>query len=222
MAKETPTVDARRRERLGTRYAQRIRREGRLPAVIYGHGVDPTPVSLDQKETLHLLHQGNHVLNVRIEGGAEETCLVKELQFGYLGDNVIHLDLTRVDLDEVVEVGVHLRFVGTPEGAKKPGAIVHYELTELPVRCKVRDIPEDIRVDLSKMGEELRARELELPAGAALAVGPEDVIARIELILEVAEGEAAAVEGAAAQPEVITERKVEEGEGAGDKKEKKG
>jgi len=222
MAKETPTVVARRRERLGSRYAQRVRREGRLPAVIYGHGATPTPVSLDQKETLQLLHQGNHVLNVRIEDGAVETCLVKELQFGYLGDNVIHLDLTRVDLDEVVEVSVHMRFVGTPEGAKKPGAIVHYEFTELPVTCKVRDIPEDLRVDLSKMSDVLLARDLEMPAGVTVALTPDHVIARIELIQEMAEGEAVAVEGSGTQPEVITERKLEEGEAGGDKKEKKG
>ena len=222
MSKETPTVVARRRDRLGSRYAQRVRREGRLPAVIYGHGTQPMPVSFDEKETLTLLHDGNHVLNVKVEGGEVETCLVKELQFGYLGDNVIHIDLTRVDLDEIVEVSVHLRFVGTPEAAKKPGAIVHHEFTELPVTCKVRDIPEDIKVDLSKMGESLLAREIEMPAGVSLAVAADQVVSRIEMIQEMVEGEAAAVEGATSQPEVITERKVEEGEaGAADKKEKK-
>lgn len=219
MAHETPTVVAQRRDRLGSRYAQRIRRDGRLPAVIYGHKTDPVHVSLDEKETLGHLRHGSHVLNVQIEGGSVETCLVKELQFGYLGDNVIHVDLARVDLDEEVSVGVHLRFIGTPEGAKKPGAIVHHNFTELPVICRVRDIPEEIKVDLSGMREAMLASELSLPAGVRLDIAGEDVVARIELVLETAEGEAVAVEGAGTQPEVITERKLEEGEG--DKKEKK-
>lgn len=219
MAHETPTLAATRRERLGTRYARRERQSGRLPAVIYGHKTDPIAILLDEKQTLSLLHHGTHVVNVQIEGGATETCLVKELQFGFLGDNVIHVDLARVDLDEEVEVSVHLRFLGTPEAAKKPGSIVHYELTELPVRCKVRDIPDEIRVDLGGMGDSLPAKDVQLPAGVRLDVAPNEIVARIELVLDVAEGEAAAVEGTAAQPEVITEKKVD-GE-AGDAKEKK-
>lgn len=219
MAHETPTVVAQRRDRLGSRYAQRIRREGRLPAVIYGHETDPVHVSLDEKETLGHLRHGSHVLNVQIEGGAVETCLVKDLQFGFLGDNVIHIDLARVDLDEEVSVGVHLRFIGTPEAAKKPGAIVHYNFTELPVICRVRDIPEEIKVDLSSMGESLLASDLTLPAGVRLDIEAEDVVARIEVVLEAADGEAAVVEGSGTQPEVITERKLEEGDA--DKKDKK-
>ncbi|MFO0874791.1 MAG: 50S ribosomal protein L25 [Phycisphaerales bacterium] len=224
MPHDTPTVIARKRDRLGSRYAQRIRRDGRLPAVIYGHKSNPVAVSLDEKETLGLLKHGIHVVNVQIEGGETETCLVKELQFGYLGDNVIHVDLTRVDLDEEVHVSVHLRFVGTPEAAKKPGVIITYDVTELPVVCKVRDIPGEIKVDISHMGDVLLAKEVALPAGVRVDLEASDIIARIELIQEMAEGEAAVVEGTGTQPEVITERKLEgEGEAAGDKdkKEKK-
>ncbi len=220
MANDTPTLKATRRERLGTRYARRDRKAGGLPAVIYGHKTDPVAILLDEKQTLSLLHHGAHVINVQVEGGATETCLVKELQFGFLGDNVIHVDLTRVDLDEEVQVSVHLRFIGTPEAAKKPGTIVHYEITELPVRCKVRDIPGDIRVDIGGMGESMAAKELTLPAGVTLDVAPTEMIARIETVLDVADGEAAAVEGAGAGPEVITERKVD-GEGGDAGKEKK-
>lgn len=223
MSHSTPTVIARKRDRLGSRYTQRVRREGRLPAVIYGHKSDPLPVTLDEKETLGLLRHGAHVLNVQIEGGQVETCLVKELQFGYLGDNVIHVDLARVDLDEEVHVNVHIRFVGTPEAAKKPGVIVNYDVTELPVVCKVRDIPEEIKVDLSHMGDMFVAKDITVPAGVRIDLEPTDIIARIELIAELVEGEAAAVEGAAVQPEVITEKKLEEGEAgaAGDKADKK-
>ena len=93
---DTPTISATSRERTGTRYSQRLRKQGRLPAVIYGHKKTPISVSVDEKEILTLLHSGAHVLEVKVEGGSKETCLVKDLQFGYLGDNVIHVDFARV------------------------------------------------------------------------------------------------------------------------------
>lgn len=209
MSHETPTVNASPRERLGSRYAQRLRRDGRLPAVIYGHKSDPVAVHMDEKETLSLLRHGIHVMNVQIEGGPVETCLVKDLQFGYLGDNVIHLDLARVDLDEEVDVSVHIRYVGTPEAARKPGTIVHYDITELPVRCRVRDIPDEIKVDISAMIESLAVNEITLPDNVHTSLDPETTLTRIETVLETDEdGEAAAIEGGS-QPEVITERKDE-------------
>ena len=70
------------------------------------------PIHIDEKEILTLLQHGAHVLSVTVEGGKTETCLVKELQFGYLGDNVIHVDFARVKLDEEVRVQVRLNFVG--------------------------------------------------------------------------------------------------------------
>ncbi|MCA9284344.1 MAG: 50S ribosomal protein L25 [Phycisphaerales bacterium] len=220
MQHETPTIVANKREHLGSRYAQRLRREGKLPAVIYGHKTDPIPVSVDEKSTLGLIRHGVHVLNVSIDGSTTETCLVRELQFGYLGDNVIHLDLSRVDLDEIVEVSVHLRFVGTPEAARKPGSIVTHDITELPVRCKVRDIPEEIKVDLGSMGMTLLASAISLPAGVSLAVEPNDIVCRVEAVVEEeAAGEAVEAEAEPTTPEVIGEKEKEANEAKeGDKK----
>jgi large subunit ribosomal protein L25 len=207
---ETPTLSAQTRERLGSRYSQRLRKEGRLPAVIYGHKSNPVAVSLDEKETLTILKHGTHVINIKMGEGPAETCLVKDLQFGYLGDNVIHVDLARVDLDEEVEVNVHLHYIGTPESAKKPGAILTYDITELEVRCKVRDIPEEIRVDLSLMGEIFLVKELKLPPGVKPLLSPESAVARIGFVAEEVTAEAAeATATVAAQPEVLTAKKEE-------------
>lgn len=209
MAHETPTLEATRRERLGTRYARRIRSAGKLPAVIYGHGTSPIAVALDEKSTLTALRHGSHVINVKLDG-AVETCLVKDLQFGYLGDNVIHLDLARVNLDEVVTVNVGLHFVGAPEAAKKAGNIVTHDLAQIEVRCKVRDIPEDIRIDLSVVmtGTLLTVGEIKLPAGVTAVDSPTTIVCRVQTVAEEAGGEAAAVEGGAA-PEVLTAKKDE-------------
>jgi len=96
MSHEVPVLEAQPRERLGTRYAKRLRTTGQLPAVIYGHGSQPTHVSVDEKSILAALRRGIHVFNVKL-GDTSETCLVKDLQFGWLGDNVVHIDLARVN-----------------------------------------------------------------------------------------------------------------------------
>jgi large subunit ribosomal protein L25 len=211
MAHETPTIKATPRERLGSRYAQRLRKTGQLPGVIYGHKANPVAISVDEKETLTILHHGAHVVNVAIAGGQAETCLVKDLQFGYLGDNVIHIDFARVDLNEEVEVNVHLRFTGTPEAAKKPGAVLSHPMTQLEVICKVSEIPDEIKVDISKMEEVFTVGELQLPPGVRTKVNPNQLVAQITQVLEEVAATEAAEPGATAEPEVITEKKAEEG-----------
>ena len=220
---ETPTINARLRERMGTRYSRRDRSQGRLPAVIYGHGSKPVHVTVDETEALTHLHDGAHVVNLSVDGGENATCLVKDLQFGYLGDNVIHIDFARVDLDEEVEVKVHLHFVGAPKEAGKPGSIVTHDIMELEVICKVIAIPEEIRVDLSKMeGMRLDVRDITLPEGVRSAVPLDAPVVRIEIVKEEEElGEAAVVEATAtAEPEVLTEtaKKARDAAAAAEKK----
>jgi len=209
MSSETPTLEAHVRDRLGSRYAKRLRATGRMPAVIYGHGEAPLAVSLDAKETLRHLHHGSHVFRVVTDRG-EETCLVKDLQFGHLGDDVIHVDLTRVDLDEEVDVQVHLEFVGAPAAAAKAGVVLTHVLNQIEVRCRVRAIPESIRVDLEKMeGDALTVGDLSLPEGCVAKTPAEDAVAHLEHVGETSEGEATEAD-AATSPEVLTSRKEEE------------
>jgi len=193
MSKEVPTIQAARRDRLGSRYSKRLRASGRLPAVIYGHGSDPLAVHVDEKITITALKKGLHVMNLEIEGSGTETCLVKDLQFGFMGDDVIHMDLARVNLEEVVTVTVTLEFFGAPDAAKKSGVVVVHELSDIAVRCKVRDIPEQVRADLNTMsGETFTVSALKLPAGVELAGDPHAVIARLQILKETASAEAAA------------------------------
>ena len=212
MSKNTPTLKAAPRERHGSRYAKRLRTAGKLPAVLYGHGTAPMSLTLDEKETVTSLKSGAHVVKLAIEGGATETCLVKDLQFGWMGDNVIHVDLARVDLDEVVTVKVRLQFVGTPESAKKPGAVMTHDVTELEIQCKVSDIPEEIRVDLGGITADVyTVGEFKLADGLKAVTDPHAALSRVVTIAEEAEGEAAAPT-AGAEPEVLTAKKDKEGE----------
>ncbi len=212
---KTPSITATTRARTGSRYAQRLRKQGRLPAVIYGHETDPVSISVDEKEMLTHLKHGTHVLSLNVEGGSRETCLVKELQFGYLGDNVIHVDFARVELDEEVHVHVHLNFVGEPASVRKTGAILSHDLTELEVICRVNEIPDEIKVDLNLMGEAtvLTVGEVPLPPGLRATTHPGTPVAHISFVhKEEAVGEEVEVEPGAEEPEVITEAKPDEAE----------
>ena len=212
MSKETPVLVAKKRDKLGTRYTRRLRAAGELPANLYGHGSEPLPISLNEHATLYALKKGAHVLALKFEDGATDTVLVKDLQFGYLGDNVIHMDLARVNLDEVVTVKVHLSFVGQPEAAKKPGAIIVYDMPDIELSCKVRDIPEEIKTDLSHLaGEALTVGMLKLPAGVTPVAGKEETILRIQIMKEEAAAGEAAAPAAGAEPEVLTAKKEEGG-----------
>lgn len=222
MKHETPKIEAERREKVGTIYSQRLRKAGRLPAIIYGHKKDPVAVSIDEKEILTHLHRGTHVLDIAVKGGGSETVLVKELQFGYLGDNVMHVDFARVDLEEEVTVLVNLAFSGTPKAAAQSGAILTHDMTSLEVVCRVNAIPGEIPVDLSIMGEGtvITVAEIELPTGVRAAVEPDAVVSHISFVKkeEEAVGEEAEVAPDGSEPEVITEAKAEGDDKKDDKK----
>lgn len=212
MAHKTPTLPAEKRDRLGTRYARRLRDAGRLPAVVYGHQTDPVAIHLDHGDMVDKLEHGAHLFNIDIAGAGTETCLVKDLQFGWLGDNVIHVDLLRVDLNEEVTVNVALEFKGDPESAKKPGAVLTHDLTDLEVICTADSIPSEIMVHLGDMEDTFTVGEIELPPGVRTEIDPETPVAHIAFVEELEEPEEVEVIGEE-EPEVISEDRQEEDAG---------
>ena len=213
MSSENPTLIAEPREKTGSRYSQRLRKAGRLPAVIYGQEEAPEAISLNAEEILRTLHAGAHVIELKIGKEKNATCLVKDLQFGCLGDDVIHIDFARVNLNQEVTVKVSLEFHGEAPESKKPGAIFRSEQTDLEVICKVRAIPDSIRVDLGAMETMLTIADIELPPGVRCEADPTSTIASIIFVQEEEElGEEADVTTEGAEPEVITESKSDETE----------
>ncbi len=216
MGSETPTISVETREKTGTRYAERLRKAGRLPAVIYGKGQDPIHVSVDQTEMLDALHNGAHVVDISVDGKSNDTCLVKDLQFGWLGDNLIHLDMTRVDMNEVVTINLPVTLVGNAKIASAAGAVLEVIRREIEVTCKVSDIPDELKYDITEMGEVVTIGDLPLPEGVTPVLELEKHICHVTFMQdEEAEGEATDVDADDAQPEVITKAK-EDGEDASD------
>ena len=217
MAHQTPQLTATKRDRLGSRYSRRLRRDGRLPAVVYGHGQEPVHIAIDGRDFVYHLHEGAHLLELQTDGQIE-TCLIKDVQYDHLGSEIIHVDLARIDLNEEVTVSVPLILRGKDRspGAKAPNSIVEQPIVDLEIQCLASNIPDEIIVDISQMnlGEVLLIKDLRLPEGVSTEEDAEAVVISIHETKEYTE-EAAAGEGAAAEPEVITERKPKEGEEAG-------
>lgn len=211
MHEKSPVLRGEIRERLGTRYAKRMREQGRLPAVVYGHGKEPTAITVDAKETVRHIKSGERVFLIDI-GGKKETVLLRDVQFDYLGDGIVHCDLSRVDLDEVTHAHVRVALRGDAIGLKTVGTLLMHPVTELTVECKLRDLPSEILVSVVdlKVGDIIHASDVKLPDGVKLLSDPGAILAQIVHVgAEEATGEAATVE-AGAQPEVIRERKPED------------
>jgi large subunit ribosomal protein L25 len=190
-----------------------------LPGVIYGHKEAVVPVTLPRKEVVNHLNHGTHLFELGLDG-KNETVLVKEVQYDHLGHDVLHVDFARVSLDEEVEVTVPLELKGEPKG-EKDGGVLQQIIAELELRCRVTDIPDIIRHDVSEMAlnDVLHIKDLKLPANVKALQDEDQIVATVkEIVEEVATP--AAVEEGAAEPEVIGKKPEEgaEGEAAEEKK----
>lgn len=206
MAHDTPIIKVELRDKLGTRYARRLRKSGRMPATVYSKGTDPISVSLDEREILAHLHGGNHVMELDNGDGSPATVLVKDLQFGYLGDNLIHVDFARVNLKQIVTITMTLELVGQPTSASEAGAVLEVPRPQIEIECMVKDIPEVIRVDLSTVESVFTIGDLELPDGVKATLDPERHIAHVTIVQEMTEDDSTDADGTeGATPEVISE-----------------
>ena len=210
MASQSAQLTAKVRGELGSRRNKRLRDAGFVPGVIYGHKEAVVPVTLPKKELVGHLNHGAHLFSLALEGKSENV-LVKDVQWDHLGIEVLHVDFTRVDLNERVEVTVPLILKGEPKGEAEGGVLTQV-ISDIQIECLVTQIPEDIKHNVSEMGlnDVVHISDLKLPDGVRALQDPDQIVASVKEIAEEAPAEVA--EGAA-EPEVIG--KAEEGaEGA--------
>ncbi len=219
---KTLRLEAEIRERTGTTAAVEVRRQGRIPATVYGHKQDPVSISLDGRNFLECLHHGSRVFDVQINKKVEKM-MVKGIQYDHLGKDIIHADFIRVDVTETVKVSVPVELKGTAKGSEH-GGILETHADQLEIECRVTDIPETIVVSVKDVdvGDNLHAGDIELPAGMKLISAPSTLIVTCSLVAAaVAAGEAeVAEEEVSAEPEVIGE-KPEAGEESSQQQEQK-
>lgn len=221
MHEKAPVLTAKTRERLGSRYSNRVRQQGGLPAILYGHGKDPLPITLDGRDALAHIKAGEKVFRLDFPGTKQademQIVLLKDLQFDYLGTNIVHADLARVDLNERVATRVPIHLVGEAIGLKQAGAILMHPTNEIVIECAVKDLPEYIEVSVTDLdvGHAVTAANVKLPSDTMkMLTDKHAILAQIVIQQEIVVAEAAAVPAEGAQPEVITAKKVEGEEGA--------
>ena len=151
------------REQVGTGKAVTLRNQGKLPAVMYGHGKGSSSFAVNLHDFTEALHHGHRLFDIEIDG-KRETLLVKDVQYDYLGKNYIHIDFIRVNLAELVTVSVDLSFKGIAAGTHE-GGMIDVHLDAIEVECKVSEIPEaiDVVVKEINIGDSIHASGIELP-----------------------------------------------------------
>ncbi|WP_025272168.1 50S ribosomal protein L25/general stress protein Ctc [Haloglycomyces albus] len=172
-------ISAEIRTDFGKGAARRTRRAGKVPAVIYGHGSEPRHISLPTLEFATIIRNGglNQLIQVEVEGGAQELVMPKDVQIDPLKDSLVHADLLIVSRSEKITTDVPLNFVGEPE---KGGIVVH-ELDTLSVEAAATTIPESIEVSLEGLpvGESISASAVDLPKGVDLITEADQVLASV-------------------------------------------
>jgi large subunit ribosomal protein L25 len=212
------------REATGKGIARRLRAAGRIPAVVYGRGVESKAISVDPNGLQRLLQSGGAGMNTLIElsmDGETRTVLVKELQRDPVRGRPLHSDFYLVELDKTVEVSVPIRLLGRPEGVEL-GGILDQPLREIELECLPRAIPESVDLDVSglEVGDSIHVRDLELPEGVSVRTDVNLAVASVitpvvveEPVAEeaLAEGEEALAEGEEAEAVQAESAETEKG-----------
>jgi large subunit ribosomal protein L25 len=207
-------VEVEPRSSRGKNASRRCRRDGRVPAVVYGGGDPPLTVSLSPRrleEVLHLETGRNTIFTVALSGEDQKgAVMIKELQRDPASEALLHVDLVRVQLDKSITVRVPIRLVGVPEGVKTEGGVIEFVLREAEVECLPGDIPEHFDVDVSHLNVNQHVSVSALPANEKVKIldDPDGIVAVVvpPRVEETAAPAEAAPE-AAAEPEVIKKGK---------------
>jgi large subunit ribosomal protein L25 len=167
---ETLEIQVNARERGSKRQARRLRREGKIPAILYGPKVQPIALELNKKDfsTRVAGLEGSHLVRLKSESTmlADKVALVKEMQYHPISGDVMHADFYEVDLTATIEVSVPLHFVGKAAGVIR-GGILQPIVREIQVECLPLDIPQFFNVDVSALdiGDSIHIEELPMPEG---------------------------------------------------------
>lgn len=216
------TLEAVRRERFGKNESGRLRREGMIPAVLYGESRKTESIAVDPKALLRILRSAsgaNTLISLKLAGASDDTrVLVKEYQFHPVDHDLLHADFYTIAMDKVLRVTVPVHLTGEARGVKVDGGVVDFVHRDIVIECLPADIPGHITVDVTDLGlhDGIRVRDLDT-GGKWKPVSDADMLIvhvvppKVEAEPAPADAAAAATAGptAPAEPEVIKKGKVE-------------
>lgn len=202
-------LEARHRTATGKGVARKLRRDGRVPAVIYGHGEAPVSLDLDGKAVNHLLHEFGHnaIIELTVTGGpGSDTCMIKMFERDLYQKQLVHVDFKRISLKEKIETRVPVNVVNS-EKLEKEGGVIELMMQEVEVRALPLELPESVEVDVSglALGDNLHVKAIKLPNGVELVSDPEGVLLLVHVPRALVEAGAEGAEGAEAAPATATE-----------------
>lgn len=231
MADMFQEIDVERREDVGKKGRNALRKAGMIPAVVYGGGKEPVPISVDPKKIIQILRSPkghNSILLFSLTGtSAKRHVMIKDFQIDPVACNLIHADFRRIMLDEKVTVKVPIEFSGVAFGVKNEGGMVDVVIREIEVECLPADIPDKISVDLTPLHlkDGVLIRDLKVDEKVSIAAEDKGLtvvhIVAPRAVAETAPGAAVPGEGeeAPVEPEVVGKgKKAAEGEAAGEEK----
>jgi large subunit ribosomal protein L25 len=209
-----------RREGTGKQFAKQLRRQGAVPAIVYG-GPKTETVSLDPKAVLRMIagHAGTtQLLTLKMDGdGGSRLAIIRAMQFDPVTERLLHVDLQEVSADKPITVRVGVHPVGEAIGVRDTKGILNLVLHEVSVSCLPTAIPERIDADVSDLaiGDVLTIASLAVPQGVRILNDPGQAVATVSPPMAEEETPVVATTAAVtAEPEVLTERKPKEGEEA--------
>ncbi|HEY0162322.1 MAG TPA: 50S ribosomal protein L25 [Edaphobacter sp.] len=190
--------------------ARRVRVAGKIPAVVYGAGLDPVAVTVDPRTITKILHSEsghNTIFDLNVEGSALTKAMIVDWQNEPIKGRLLHIDLKRIAMDKAMRVSVPVQLVGIPVGVKTQGGILEHVLREVEIECLPGDIPSHIDLDISGLELHGAIHISDLPhSGSIKFLGEEDAtVAHVTVIKE----EAAAEVAAPTEPEVAKKGKPE-------------
>jgi large subunit ribosomal protein L25 len=206
------SVEVKLRQATGSRESRRLRRQGLVPAVLYGHGEKCVDLVATREAVQAAVRHGSRI--VELKGAVKTGALIRELQWDTFGVEPIHIDFLRVSATDRVKVKVPVDLKGECPG-QRAGGIVNLILHEIELECRADAVPEKIHAAVGKLqlGGSIKVHDLELPAGAKALAAADEIV--VSCVVPVEKGEEAAA--AAVEPELIGRKPAEEGEAEAEK-----
>jgi large subunit ribosomal protein L25 len=214
--REEITVRAELRAGRGKNDARRLRARGMVPLTVYGGGGEPVAAAAPLAELAAILRSGaghNAIFTLDVDGVGPSEVMFHDRQIDPVRSLLVHADLRRLVRGQEIEVAVPLHLEGEPEGAKSEGGILEQLLREVEVRCRPREIPDAINVDVSglQVHDVLHVSDLKVAEGITILTPPETVVATVAVVRE-EQVEARTPEEEVSEPEVITKGKKDDEE----------
>jgi large subunit ribosomal protein L25 len=215
------TIKCETRDVFGKNASRRLRREGKVPAVLYGGNQPSTHLSIQKKDIFGILRSeaGENTIFKAATDKVTRDAMIKELQLDPVTDEIIHIDLIQIAMDKTVRVSIPVVVTGESIGVKTEGGFVDLVTREIEVECLPGDIPESIEVDISELHlhQSLKIEEMAFPEGVEALSDPQTLVVLIEaptkeeeIVPEEMEEEEMEVMAEGEQPEVIRKEKEEE------------